>query len=116
MTALDLPALRALAEELRSPAVFNRAVMVRGADAILALLARVEEAENALLQRESHIADQAIVIADREEMIADAWDEGAKAGLDTGLTVAENLKASGGDLSTVPQPPVNPYRSKGADE
>ena len=48
MTALDLPTLRALADELRSPAVFNRAVMVRGADAILALLDRLEEAERTI--------------------------------------------------------------------
>lgn len=55
MTSLDLPTLRALADELRSPAVFNRAVMVRGADAILALLDRLEEAE---------------------AKVAEAWDEG----------------------------------------
>ena len=48
MTSLDLPTLRALADELRSPAVFNRAVMVRGADAILALLDRLEEAERTI--------------------------------------------------------------------
>ena len=43
---------------------------------------------------------------------AEVWDEGVKAGLDTGLTIAENVHEHGGtlDLSTIPNSPVNPYR------
>ena len=43
---------------------------------------------------------------------AEAWEEGAKAGLDTGLTIAENVHEHGGklDLTTIPNAPTNPYR------
>lgn len=43
---------------------------------------------------------------------AAAWDEGAKAGLDKGLDIAELVHEGGGtlDLAKVPPPPLNPYR------
>ena len=49
---------------------------------------------------------------------AEAWDEGAKAGLDTGLAIAENVHEHGGtlDLSTIPNAPDNPYRLVAAYE
>lgn len=43
---------------------------------------------------------------------AEAWDQGAHSGLDSGLTIAENVHANGGvlDLASVSGPPINPYR------
>jgi len=47
---------------------------------------------------------------------AEAWDEGHKSGLDTGITIAENVYENGGtlDLEKIPKPGDNPYRTGGA--
>jgi len=44
-----------------------------------------------------------------------AWDIGVSAGLDTGLTIADNVYDNGGvlDIQKIPQPPTSPYLSKG---
>lgn len=46
-----------------------------------------------------------------EHIKASVWAEGCKAGLDTGLSIAENVHENGGwlQLKEVPEPPVNPY-------
>lgn len=47
---------------------------------------------------------------------AEAWDEGHKSGLDTGITIAENVYENDGtlDLEKIPKPGDNPYRTGGA--
>lgn len=43
---------------------------------------------------------------------ADAWEEGLKSGLDTGLAIAENVHENGRwlDIEHLPKPEENPYR------
>ena len=47
------------------------------------------------------------------EVRREVWDEGAQAGLDAGLSIAEAVHANGGvlNLADVPHAPVNPYRA-----
>ncbi len=48
------------------------------------------------------------------EVKAEGWDEGAQAGLDAGLSIAEKVHANGGTLTLafIPNAPVNPYRKE----
>lgn len=57
------------------------------------------------------------VAARLEELVrekqAEAWDEGQKSGLETGLQIAENVHENGGflDMGFLPKPDGNPYGS-----
>lgn len=63
---------------------------------------------NTPIDRLLRFADQAGYAAEALAALAQAWDEGMAAGLDTGLTIAE-LRSGPIDLSKVPPPPTNPY-------
>lgn len=63
-----------------------------------------EDATAALTAAGPHIA----------QVKAEGWDEGARAGLDVGLSIAEKVHANGGtlNLAFIPNAPVNPYRKE----
>ena len=52
-----------------------------------------------------------------QQVKAEAWEEGARAGLDKGLDIAELVHQGSGKLNIpdVPPPPTNPYRQKAGE-
>lgn len=52
------------------------------------------------------------------EKQAEAWSEGRKSGLDTGLSIAENVHGNFGvlKLNELPRPTENPYRKEKNNE